>query len=182
MRHTPKNAGFEVNQEIIDLYTEYSPTRDLGGNVVSVNFTNWSLPEPPVDRYTDELMDNAKAFSDTAVIVLARSGGEGQDLPTDMSKVIGGTVDDVRLTLANGNEQYNYYAASYTDNSADYGDFAPGESYLQLSRTERGMIDLVTANFDKVVFDLLVLEIFGSWNSKTVCPYRKNSPSFDNPP
>lgn len=146
-----KNAGFEVNQEIIDLYTEYSPTRDLGGNVVSVNFTNWSLPEPPVDRYTDELMDNAKAFSDTAVIVLARSGGEGQDLPTDMSKVIDGTVDDVRQTLANGNEQNNYYAASYTDNSADYGDFAPGESYLQLSRTERDMIDLVTANFDKVV-------------------------------
>ena len=144
-----KNAGFEVNQEIIDLYTEYAPTRTLGGNVTSVTFTDWSLPEPPVDRYTTELMDNAKAFSDTAVIVLARSGGEGQDLPADMSKVIDGTVDDVRQTLANGNEGYNYYAAAYTNNSAAYDDFAPGESYLQLSRTERDMIDLVATNFDK---------------------------------
>ena len=102
-----KDAGFEVNQDLVDLYTSYSPTRDLGGNVVSVSFTNWSLPEPPVENYTDELMDGAKAFSDTALIVLARSGGEGQDLPADMGAVIDGTYDDVRQTLANGNERYN---------------------------------------------------------------------------
>ena len=76
-----KNAGFEVNQELIDMYTDYSDSRTLPG--VGVGFTDWSLPEPLADHYTDELMDNAKAFSDTAVIVLARSGGEGQDLPTD---------------------------------------------------------------------------------------------------
>lgn len=145
-----KNAGFEVNQDIIDMYVEYSPSRTLGGNQVSVTFTDWSLPEPPVDRYTTELMNNAKEFSDTAVIVLARSGGEGQDLPTDMNPVIKGTIDDVRQTLANGNAQYNYYAASYTNNSNSYDDFASGESFLQLSQTERDMIELVTENFDKV--------------------------------
>ena len=145
-----KNAGFEVNQDLIDMYTEYSPTRDLGGNVVSVNFTNWSLPEPPADRYTDELMNGAKEFSDTAVIVLARSGGEGQDLPTDMNPVIKGTIDNIRQELANGNSGYNYYAASYTNNGS-YDDFAPGESYLELSKTERDMIDLVATSFDKVV-------------------------------
>ncbi len=133
------------------MYQEYSPTRKLGGNVTSVRFTDWSLPEPSVDHYTDELMDNAKAFSDTAVIVLARSSGEGQDLLTDMSKVIDGTVDNVRQTLANGNENYNYFAASYDNNSDQYDDFAPGESYLQLSQTERDMIDLVASNFDKIV-------------------------------
>jgi len=146
-----KDAGFEVNSEIIDMYTEYSPTRDLGGNVVSVTFTNWSLPEPPVDRYTDDLMNNAKAFSDTAVIVLARSGGEGQDLPADMGAVIDGTYDDVRQEKANSNEQYNYYASSYTNNSDAYDDFEAGQSYLELSKTEKDMIDLVAANFDKVV-------------------------------
>ena len=98
-----KNAGFEINQEIIDMYTEYSPTRNLGGNVVSVTYTDWSLPEPPANRYTSGLMDNAKAFSDTAIIVLARSGGEGQDLPSDMNAVIKGTYDNVRQTKANGN-------------------------------------------------------------------------------
>ena len=49
------------------MYVEYSPERNLGGNVVSVNFTDWSLPEPPVDHYTDELMNSAKAFSNTAI-------------------------------------------------------------------------------------------------------------------
>ena len=146
-----KNAGFEVNQELIDMYVEYSPKRDLGGNVVSVMFTNWSLPEPPVDHYTDELMNNAKAFSDTAIIVLARSGGEGQDLPADMNAVIKGTYNDVQQTLANGNKNYSYYASSYTNNSDKYDDFEPGQSYLELSRTERDMIDLVATSFDKVI-------------------------------
>ena len=146
-----QNAGFEVNKELIDMYTAYSPTRDLGGNVVSVNFTNWSLPEPPVDHYTDAMMQNAKNFSDVALIVLARSGGEGQDLPGDMNAVIKGTYDNVRDEKAGGHENYNYYASSYTNNSDDYDDFAPGQSYLELSRTEQDMIDLVTRNFDKVV-------------------------------
>ncbi len=146
-----KDAGFEVNQEIIDMYTAYSPSRNLGGNVVSVSFTDWSLPEPPLDHYTDTLMDNAKAFSDTAVIVLARSGGEGQDLPSDMGAVIKGTYNDPQQTQANGNAGYNYFACSYTNNSDAYDDFEAGQSYLELSRTEQDMIDLVATNFDKVI-------------------------------
>ena len=30
-------------------------------------------------------MDEAKEYSDTAVVVIGRSGGEGADLPTDMN-------------------------------------------------------------------------------------------------
>lgn len=143
------DAGFNVNQEIINMYKEYSPTRDMGGNVVSVTFTNWSLPEPPVDRYTEELMTGAKEFSDTAMIVISRSGGEGQDVPTDMKAVIDGTYDP-RNEIANGNEQYNYFACNYTNNG-DYDDFDEGESYLELSNTEEAMIDKVCSEFDNVV-------------------------------
>lgn len=85
------DAGISYNKEITDMYTEYSPTRNLGGNVVNVTYTDWSLPEPPVEYYTDELMANAQKFSDTAMIVISRSGGEGQDLPTDMNAIIHGT-------------------------------------------------------------------------------------------
>ncbi len=146
-----KNAGFEVNQEIIDMYTAYSPTRNLGGNVVSVNYTDWSLPEPPASSYTAEIMDNAKAFSDTAIIVLARSGGKGQDLPSDMGAVIKGTYNSVKETNAHGNAGYNYFDCSYNNNSPDYDDFEDGQSYLEISRTKRDMIELVTSNFDNVV-------------------------------
>lgn len=143
------DAGFNVNQDIIDMYKEYSPNRNLGGNVVSVTYTNWSLPEPTVDHYTDELMTEAKGFSDTAMIVISRSGGEGQDVPMDMKAVIDGTYDP-RDEVANGNEQYNYFASSYTNNG-DYDDFDEGESYLELSNTEEDMIEKVTSEFENVV-------------------------------
>ena len=68
----------------------------------------------------------------------------------DMGSVIKGTYDNVRQEKANGNAQYNYYACTYTNNG-NYDDFEDGESYLQLSRTERDMIDLVTSNFDNVI-------------------------------
>lgn len=143
------DAGFKVNQDLIDMYKEYSPTRNLGGNVVSVTYTDWSLPEPTVDYYTDKLMNDAKAFSDQAVIVISRSGGEGQDVPTDMKAVIDGTYDP-RDEVANGNEQYNYYACNYTNNG-NYDDFDAGESYLELSNTEEAMIEKVTSEFNDVV-------------------------------
>ena len=144
-----KDAGFKLNDDLTNMYTEYSPTRNLGGNVVSVSYTDWSLPEPTVDHYTDELMDQAKEFSAKAMIVISRSGGEGQDVPTDMKAVIDGTYDP-RDEVANGNSNYNYFACNYTNNG-DYDDFDEGESYLELSNTEEDMIQKVCDEFDDVV-------------------------------
>ena len=144
-----KDAGFKLNDSLTNMYTEYSPTRNLGGNVVSVSYTDWSLPEPTVDYYTNDLMNEAKDFSDKAMIVISRSGGEGQDVPTDMKAVIDGTYDP-RDEVANGNERYNYFACNYTNNG-DYDDFDEGESYLELSNTEEAMIEKVCSEFDDVV-------------------------------
>lgn len=33
---------------------------------------DWTLPEPNVSLYTDEMMNNAKEFSDTAMVVISR--------------------------------------------------------------------------------------------------------------
>lgn len=139
------DAGFNVNQSLIDMYTEYSPTRGEGG----VFYTDWSLPEPTIDHYTDDLMKEAKDFSDTSIIVLSRSGGEGQDVPLNMKAVIDGTYD-TRDAVANGNDLYNYFACNY-DNNGDYDDFDEGESYLELSNTEEAMIEKVCSEFDNVV-------------------------------
>ena len=59
-----ENSGFEVNQELVDFYLSYAANRAA----VSITEQNWNLPEPPASNYTDELLDGAKAFSDTAVI------------------------------------------------------------------------------------------------------------------
>ena len=136
-----ESAGFSLNSSLTDMYREYRPSRILedGGSVIaSIIHVDWFLPEPPVDHYTDQLMSGAKEHSDTAVVVLARSGGEGHDLPRDMNAVIHGTYDPRDSCI-------------YENNSPDYDDFDPGEHYLQLTNTEEAMIDKVCANFDKVV-------------------------------
>ena len=119
-----KQAGIETNSELTKLYTDYRKDRP----VVGMFAQDWTLPEVPAKQYSDKLVSDAKDFSDEAVVVLTRVGGEGADLPTDMK--------------AKG--------ITYKNNSKDYDDFQKGESFLQLSKTERDMIDLVTSNFKKV--------------------------------
>ena len=93
-------------------------------------------------------MTQAKGFSDTAVIVISRSGGEGADLPTDMNAVIHGTYNIASQVSVTG--QYGYYNGVYTNNG-NYDDFEPGEHYLELSVTEENMVEKVCSEFDNVV-------------------------------
>lgn len=119
-----KQAGLKTNTELSKLYTDYRKDRPEVGMFAQ----DWTLPEVPAKQYSDKLVSDVKDFSDEAVVVLTRVGGEGADLPTDMK--------------AKG--------ITYKNNSKDYDDFQKGESFLQLSKTERDMIDLVTSNFKKV--------------------------------
>lgn len=119
-----KQAGIETNSELTKLYTDYRKDRPM----VAMWSQDWTLPEVPAKQYSDKLISDAKDFSDEAVITITRVGGEGADLPTNMK--------------AKG--------ITYNNNSKDYEDFKDGEHFLQLSQTERDMIDLVTKNFKKV--------------------------------
>lgn len=132
-----ENAGFTLNTELSDFYTAYRADRPT----IAMGTQDWTLPEPPASTYTDEMMANAKAFSDTALVVISRSGGEGADLPTDMAAVIDGSWQDGTTS----------YAGSYTNNSTEYADFEQGQHYLELSKTERDMLDLVCSNFENVI-------------------------------
>ena len=119
-----KEAGLETNADLSKLYTDYRADRP----VVAMWAQDWTLPEVPADQYSDSLISDAKSFSDEAVVVITRVGGEGADLPTNMKAE----------------------TITYENNSKDYDDFQDGEHCLQLSKTEHDMIDLVTKNFDKV--------------------------------
>ena len=119
-----ENAGFSINQELVDFYNNYGADNPE----MSIQKQSWTLPEPPVDTYSDELIKSAKEYSDVAVVVLSRKAGEGHnDIPMDVRK------------------------AAYDNNSDEYDDFPEGEHYLQLSQTERNMVDMVCSNFDNVI-------------------------------
>lgn len=119
-----KKSGFALNDELHDFYEGYTSQRPK----MSESKQAWTLPEPPAELYTDEMMENAREFSDVAVIVISRVGGEGyNDMPKDLSKV------------------------AYDSNSDEYEDFPEGHHYLELSQTERNMVDKVCHNFDNVL-------------------------------
>lgn len=133
------NAGFETNTELSDMYVSYREDRPL----ISINNgQEWTLPEVPTAQYSDEMLANAEAFSDTAMIVISRTGGEGTDLPKDMGSIMNGSTMDIGT---------KYLKGSYTNNSEAYADYEAGQSYLELSKTERDLVDMVCGRFSNVL-------------------------------
>ena len=141
------DAGIETNDELSKFYTDYYAERPT----VGMSKQDWTLPEPNVNLYTNEMMENAKNFSDTAMVVITRVGGEGADLPTDMAAVAGGNWIR-RVAEYRGNEKgAGYYNGTYDDTLNEGNDWDAGDHFLQLSNREEELIDLVTANFDNVI-------------------------------
>ena len=132
-----KDAGIETNKELSDFYTAYKADRPVCGMWAQ----DWTLPEPNVSKYSDEMMANAKAFSDTAMIVISRPGGEGADLPTDVQAIIDGTYQDGTT----------YRAATYDDTLNEGNDWNAGDHYLMLDNREKEMVALVCQNFENVI-------------------------------
>lgn len=134
-----ENAGFATNKELSELYTAYRQDRP---EITINNGQDWTLPEVPAEQYSDEIINNAKTFSDIAVVVIARCGGEGADLPHDMGAVMNGTWQEAGT---------KYMRASYVNNSEQYDDYTAGMNYLELSQTEQNLVELVCSNFDEVI-------------------------------
>lgn len=79
-----ENNGFQVNQELVDFYKSLDLARSSKDSMGSF-VPDYSKVEAPMDAYTDELWENAREYSDVAVVMFSRMGNESEDLPTDMS-------------------------------------------------------------------------------------------------
>ncbi len=125
-----ENAGLTVNQELVDFYDEHYVER------TGVGYTgnNFDINEPSVDEYSDELLENAKAYSSVAVFVISRLGGEGADLPMDMDP------DKVTEIVASG---------ALTEQTVSGGD--AGKHYLELQQVEIDVLNMIKENFDTVI-------------------------------
>ena len=128
-----ENAGFEVNKTIEEFYTDYRAERP----VIGFTDEDFTVPEPTMDEYNEAgIFENAKEFSDTALIVISRASGEGGDLPMSLSE------ENNYLTAEQGNPIVF---------STQQDDLDPEKSYLELSNREIAMVEEVTANFDNVI-------------------------------
>ena len=129
------DAGIEYNQDLVDFYKGWRDSRPTVGMMGQ----DWTIPEPTVDEY-GSLITDAKDYSDTAIFFIARSGGEGADLPQSYDG--GDTFND------DGSGMFGVSGVRYSDQKDDLD---ASKSYLELSNREQALLDEVTANFDKVI-------------------------------
>ena len=129
------NAGIEYNTALTEFYTNFRASRPM----VGMWGQDWTLPEPTqADYEAANIYDNALAFSDTAVIVIARSGGEGADLPTSY---YGEDTFQEGGMFGSSGVRYSEYA----------DDLDASKHYLELTNREIATIEAVTSKFDNVV-------------------------------
>ena len=127
-----KNAGFILNDELSQFYVDYCADRP----VVGMGEVNWTVVQPTMDEYdAANVFEDAKSFSDTALNVITRAGGEGMDLPDVYSSDC-----TYNKTQMGGDVVYS----TQTD------DIDSSKSYLELTNREIQMVARVTSEFDKV--------------------------------
>lgn len=80
-----ENAGLAVNPDLVSFYEANAvSSQDMG-----LVGTDWNLYELPQSDYDQALIDGAKSYSDVAIVVITRKGGEGFDLPMSMAGYTG---------------------------------------------------------------------------------------------
>ncbi|MBR1812271.1 MAG: glycoside hydrolase family 3 protein [Lachnospiraceae bacterium] len=123
------NAGFTVNEELAAFYDAHFIPR------VGVGYTgsNFDINETLLSEYPESMIENAKNFSNVAVFVISRYGGEGADLPMEMG------ASETEISSAGA-------AKSIGVKGGD-----AGKHYLELQNSEIEVLDMVKENFDTVI-------------------------------
>lgn len=124
-------AGISCNTELTQMYTDFQPERPYASNMVGT-LNSWPeqscrLYEPDINDtnyYTQQMLDNAKAYSDTAIVVLTRFSGESNDCPQVQYKQV--TKDGEIIT----------------DET---------RTYLDLSTEEENLLTYVGQNYQNVI-------------------------------
>ncbi len=83
-------AGFAYNKELTDMYEAFMPANPYKDALHNYAEKTCRLYEPSIadeNYYTEEMLANAKEFSDTAIVVLGRYSGESIDCPRVQYKI-----------------------------------------------------------------------------------------------
>ena len=137
-------AGIEYNKELMELYDKYCSSNEIlktgstvFNNLAQLLLTKSSLNEMDPEKLTDEIMLNAKAFSDTAIIVIGRTSAENTDLTPEtlrlsdneraMVEKVATTFSDVIVLFNIGNVMEMGFLDEYESIKAAAVFWIPGE-------------------------------------------------------
>lgn len=107
-----REAGFSVNEQLASDYESLGYSRVAGGNYVIEAYTDelykeyYGVVEAPESFYSAERMSSAKDFSDTAIVVLGRLMGEGNDYSHIQYIKDGNNDNSKRLLSLSERERY----------------------------------------------------------------------------
>ena len=123
-----ESAGFEVNPTMKSFYESSSSGSGRSANpAMGSIIAGFSTGETPISSYGTIQRNSYSDYSDAAIVVISRIGGEGFDLPRTMKK-------------------------SYSGNDKiDDGVRNADDHYLQLDQNETDMLKEACDNFEKVV-------------------------------
>lgn len=92
-----ENAGFEVNPGLWKFYEDhYRDRNDQAGGTANMTGADASIFEQSMETYGNynyngqDILSYSESYSDTAIVVFGRAGGEGGDAKMEMSGVTGG--------------------------------------------------------------------------------------------
>lgn len=129
-----EHAGYEVNQDIVTFYEKEENKRPEIGMYIQ----DWTNPEAKAKDYTKKkIFEGAKEFSDSAILVISRSGGENADLPMSITD-----ENSIAQAAATGS------GVRYTSHKDDVD---PSKSYLELTAREIDLVEQVNQYFQNIV-------------------------------
>lgn len=105
-------AGIEYNTELANAYNALPFSRVEGGSFVIEATTEelydryYGVTEAGEDFYTEELIDNAVEYSDTAIVVIGRLMGEGNDYSKKQYISTGEDNEERKLLSISEREEY----------------------------------------------------------------------------
>ena len=131
------SSGFQLNQQLTNFYADNTLSGSGRGSAPSNGQVSagYNTGETPISSYTADLESSYAAYSDAAIVVISRIGGEGFDLPRSMK----------------------YNGTSYGSSGSDATLPVPGargtgdDHYLQLDQNESDLIKYCGEKFNKVI-------------------------------
>ena len=127
-------VGFKVNDTLTKMYADNLDKVELAENSMDkLSGRTYYIGEFPQSYYTAAVTGSYADYSDAAIVVFGRQGGEGMDFCTDL-----------KASLTDGK-------TSMSSSVAETKNYEDGQHQLELSFEEKELLKHVEENFDTVI-------------------------------